>query len=185
MMMMSSPVETTLTTTAGITKPSAVVQRLTTKQTRALYENPQTEAQKKLKKVAGEFEGVFVQQLIEAMDKTVDREDSMMGGGEAEKTFRGMLNQQLATNITQAPSGGGFGMAQSVFEQSVQLLEEPTTPTTAQTVTPSNQTEKAFGLPIAQKPLPFSVAPVLKPFQQVYGQQAFKLAPLNPTLNAF
>jgi Rod binding domain-containing protein len=184
-MMMSSPLDTTLSTTGGVAKPSAAVQRLTTKQTKALYENPQTEAQKKLKKVAGEFEGVFVQQLIEAMDKTVDREDSMMGGGEAEKTFRGMLNQQLATSITQGPSGGGFGMAQSVFEQSVQLLEEPSTPTTAQTATPANQTEKPFGLPLAQKPLPFSATPVLKPFQQVYGQQPLTLSPLNPSLNAF
>lgn len=151
------------------------IQRLSAKQTHALFENPETAGQRKLKKVANDFEAVFVQQLIDAMDKTVDREDSLLGGGESEKTFRGMLNQQVATNIAQSSStGGGFGMARNVFEQSVQLLEEPTVPTEKPTE-PTNKAEQkapTFGIALATKALPFSLNPQLKQVQKAYGTEA-------------
>ena len=167
--------------------PIGTIQRLSAKQTHALFENPQTAGQRKLKKVANDFEAVFVQQLIDAMDKTVDREDSLLGGGEAEKTFRGMLNQQMATNIAQSSStGGGFGMAQSVFEQSVQLLEEPTAPSQkpAETSEKPDSKEPSFGIALATQALPFSINPQLKQLQNAYGTEAntFKSigSPLKP-----
>jgi Rod binding domain-containing protein len=62
------------------------------------------------------------QQLLEAMDSTVDREEGFLSGGEAEKTFRGMLNQETATNISKQ-AGQGFGLAESVYQQSVLLYD--------------------------------------------------------------
>ena len=56
------------------------------------------------------------------MDATVDREEGFLSGGEAEKTFRGMLNQETATNISKQ-SGQGFGLAESVYQQSVLLYD--------------------------------------------------------------
>lgn len=71
----------------------------------------------KLKKAAQQLEAVFFQQLLEAMDKTVDREDSLMGGGETEQTFREMMNQNVAESIATAPGGSGFGLAESMYQQ--------------------------------------------------------------------
>lgn len=73
--------------------------------------------QKKLKAAAQEFEAIFVQQILEAMDKTVDRENSILGGGSAEQYFRGMLNQEVARSISARPGGSGFGLAESIYRQ--------------------------------------------------------------------
>jgi Rod binding domain-containing protein len=184
MMMMTTAVPATASSTPP--PPKGNIQRLNTKQTHALFENPETAGQKKLKKAANDFEAVFVQQLIDAMDKTVDREDSLLSGGEAEKTFRGMLNQQMATNIAQSSSssGNGFGMAQSVFEQSVQLLEEPTVPAEKPVESagkPKTETP-AFGMALSTKAIPLSLNPKLKPFQKTYGASMGAFTPLNTTL---
>ena len=165
--------------------PMGTIQRLNAKQTHALFENPETAGQRKLKKAANDFEAVFIQQLIDAMDKTVDREDSLLGGGEAEKTFRGMLNQQMATNIAQSSStGGGFGMARSVFEQSVQLLEEPATPSekTVEKTEKSDSAQPAFGISLATKALPFSLNPTLKAYQKTYGASTGTFTPIENSL---
>jgi Rod binding domain-containing protein len=169
----------------SIQPPMASIQRLSAKQTHALFENPETAGQRKLKKVANDFEAVFVQQLIDAMDKTVDREDSLLGGGEAEKTFRGMLNQQMAINIAQSSStGGGFGMARNVFEQSVQLLEEPTAPTEKPVEKTENpeSAQLAFGISLATKALPFSLNPTLKAYQKTDGASTGIFTPIDNSL---
>ena len=165
--------------------PMGTIQRLNAKQTHALFENPETAGQRKLKKAANDFEAVFIQQLIDAMDKTVDREDSLLGGGEAEKTFRGMLNQQMATNIAQSSStGGGFGMARNVFEQSVQLLEEPATPSekAVEKTEKSDSAQPAFGISLATKALPFSLNPTLKAYQKTYGASTGTFTPIENSL---
>ncbi|MCE2931269.1 MAG: rod-binding protein [Vampirovibrionales bacterium] len=92
------------------------------KDLRASFLDPQTPKQKELKGAAQQFEAVFLQQLLEAMDSTVDREEGFLSGGEAEKTFRGMLNQETATNISKQ-GGQGFGLAESVYQQSVLLYD--------------------------------------------------------------
>ncbi|MFM7389672.1 MAG: rod-binding protein [Vampirovibrionales bacterium] len=110
-------------------------------QAQTTFDAPQTQKTKELKHVAQEFEAVFIQQLMTAMDKTVDREDSLISGGEAEESFRGMLNQEMAKNMAHAPgSGRGLGMAESIYKQAVLLLspEELTPPPAGQQ--PSNHT---------------------------------------------
>lgn len=104
-------------------------------QAQTTFDAPQTQKTKDLKHVAQEFESVFIQQLMTAMDKTVDREDSLISGGEAEESFRGMLNQEMAKNMAHAPgSGWGLGMAESIYKQAVLLLspEELTPPPAGQ-----------------------------------------------------
>lgn len=81
------------------------------------YLHPTDADHKKLKKAAQEFEGVFIQQLLEAMDKTVDRSDSMLSGGSAEEYFRSMLNESVAKSMATGPSGSGFGLAESIYKQ--------------------------------------------------------------------
>ena len=86
-------------------------------QLRSEYLNPQGQDKVKLKKAAQEFESVFIQQLLDTMDQTVDREDSVMGGGSAEEYFRGMLNQEVASSISTRPGGSGFGLAETIYRQ--------------------------------------------------------------------
>jgi Rod binding domain-containing protein len=81
------------------------------------FSNPGDEDHKKLKKSAQEFESVFIQQMIEQMDKTIDRENSMMGGGSAEEYWRGMLNEQFAKGMANQPGGSGLGLAENIYQQ--------------------------------------------------------------------
>lgn len=76
--------------------------------------------EKKLKKAAQDFEAVFLNQVLSAMDATVDREDSLFGGGQAEKTFRGMLNEEISKSMAHRPGGSGIGLAEIIFRQSLQ-----------------------------------------------------------------
>jgi Rod binding domain-containing protein len=80
------------------------------------YLNPTAEDQKKLKKVAQEFEAIFVQQVLDAMEQTVDRENSMLSGGYGEEMFRGMLNQEVAKSASMY-DGRGFGLAETIYQQ--------------------------------------------------------------------
>ncbi len=84
------------------------------------YLNPQNKDQKKLKKAAQEFEGIFVQQMLEAMDKTIDRDNSFLSGGSSEQYFRSMLNEEIAKSMTCKQGGSGFGLAESIYRQMAQ-----------------------------------------------------------------
>lgn len=95
------------------------------KELRASFSSPKTAGQQKLKDAAQQFEAVFLNQLLEAMEKTVDREESMLNGGEAESTFRGMLYQEMSGSMSKA-GGNGIGLASSIYQQTVLMLgDEP------------------------------------------------------------
>jgi peptidoglycan hydrolase FlgJ len=95
------------------------------KELRASFSKPKTAGQQKLKDAAQQFEAVFLNQLLDAMEKTIDREESMLDGGEAESTFRGMLYQEMAGSMSKA-GGNGIGLASSIYQQTVLMLgDEP------------------------------------------------------------
>lgn len=71
----------------------------------------------KLQKAARDLEGVFVQQLLTAMDKTVDRSGGIMASGQAENMFRDMMYENMATQMVQAPGGSGMGLADTIYRQ--------------------------------------------------------------------
>jgi Rod binding domain-containing protein len=71
----------------------------------------------KLEKAAKELESVFLKQLLDAMDKTVDREESMLSGGHAEEMFRGMLNEHVALSWSKKTGGSGLGLAEHIYKQ--------------------------------------------------------------------
>jgi Rod binding domain-containing protein len=108
----------------------------------------------KLRQAAQQFEAVFVQQMLQQMDKTVDRSESMFNGGSAEDTFRGMFLQEVATSITQRPGGSGFGLADHIYKQ-MKLKMTDTTPTANTDNAPQNptttvtQARNSIKLPIA------------------------------------
>jgi Rod binding domain-containing protein len=70
-----------------------------------------------LMKTAKQFEAVLVNQLLTAMDKTVDRSGGILNGGSAEETFRGLMYQNVAENISSRTGGSGFGIAEAIYRQ--------------------------------------------------------------------
>jgi len=68
-----------------------------------------------LKKAASDFEAVFVKQFLDLMDSTVQKSE-FMHGGQAEETFKGMLNEQMAINIASNPNTS-FGFAEQIYRQ--------------------------------------------------------------------
>jgi flagellar protein FlgJ len=72
-----------------------------------------TEAE--LMKAAQQFESVFLGQLFNQMDKTVER-DEMFSGGKGEEMFRSMFYDEIANNIASDPTTS-FGLAKQIYEQ--------------------------------------------------------------------
>lgn len=86
------------------------------------FEEPKTAEEKKLKEAAQDFESIFVKMLIDNMDRTVNKKESMFYGGQGEEVFQNMLNDQRAKDIAQ---GRGIGLAKTIYEQlSKHLTEE-------------------------------------------------------------
>ncbi len=49
-----------------------------------------------LKRVAGQLEGLFVQQLFKAMRDTVPQEEGIVSGGSGEEIFTSLMDEHLA-----------------------------------------------------------------------------------------
>ena len=73
---------------------------------------PQSEAER-LRGVARDMEGVFVEQLFKAMRETVP-EGGLMDGGSGEAMFTGMLDQHLAA---ETPARWEHGLAEALYRQ--------------------------------------------------------------------
>ena len=69
------------------------------------------------KKVAREFESLFVGMMLKSMRETVGKEETT-GGGHGEETYRALLDQEYANAIA---GHGGIGLA-GIIEQ--QLLRQ-------------------------------------------------------------
>lgn len=78
------------------------------------FSEPKTNEEKELKSAAQSFESIFIKMMLDAMDKTAENKDSMFSGGEGEDTFKGMLNEERAKNISK---GSGIGLAKIIYEQ--------------------------------------------------------------------
>lgn len=68
-----------------------------------------------LKQAATEFEAVFITQLLEIMDSTVEKSD-FLRGGQGEETFKSMLNEKIALEIASSPTSS-FGLAEQIYQQ--------------------------------------------------------------------
>lgn len=67
----------------------------------------------KLRKVAQQMEGVFVQELYKAMRATVPQNDGVVGGGAGEEMFTGLMDQHLAT---ETPQAWGRGLGEAIYQ---------------------------------------------------------------------
>ena len=89
---------------------------------RSQYLNPKDKTHKEMKEVAQQFEAIFIKQLLDEMEKTVDRENSLLGGGSAEGYFRDMMYDNIANNMSTGAVGSGLGIAEMVYRQMQQQL---------------------------------------------------------------
>jgi peptidoglycan hydrolase FlgJ len=62
------------------------------------------------KKVAQDFEGLFIGMMMKSMRETVAK-DKLTGGGHGEDVYRSMLDEQY---VAAAVKRGGFGLAKQI-----------------------------------------------------------------------
>lgn len=71
------------------------------------------------RQVAQEFEGMFAQLLVDQMSQNIDT-NGLTGGGNAEKIFRSMLNQEYGKAMAER---GSLGIADHIYNQLMQNQE--------------------------------------------------------------
>lgn len=73
-----------------------------------------------LRQQAEELEGVFLNTLMKEMFSSLKSDQSTMGGGFGEETWRGMQAEQLADAMARA---GGIGIADAILPDLIALQE--------------------------------------------------------------
>jgi peptidoglycan hydrolase FlgJ len=67
----------------------------------------------KLKKACRDFESMLVYQMLNKMRQTVEK-SNLFGSNEQEKTFQGMLDEQLAAKMSES---GAIGIGDIIYNQ--------------------------------------------------------------------
>ena len=78
----------------------------------------------KVKKVAQDFEAMFLGMMLKSMRATVG-EDKLTGGGHGEETFRSLLDQEYAQA---AARSGGLGLAKIMEKELTRGAVAPVSP---------------------------------------------------------
>jgi len=68
---------------------------------------------------AREYESVFVATMLNAMSSGIEAE-TPFGGGNAEATWRGMQNEEIAKEIA---ASGGLGIADAIYRELIAIQE--------------------------------------------------------------
>lgn len=74
----------------------------------------------KVRQQAEEFEGVFLNTLTKELFASIKTDESVMGGGFGEETWRSMQSEQLAANMAQ---NGGLGIAEQLLPDLLAMQE--------------------------------------------------------------
>ncbi len=75
---------------------------------------------RKAKEAAVDYEATFISQMLEHMFETVPS-DGLFGGGQGERVFRSMLNQEYGKAIA---NRGGIGVADNVMGEIIRIQEQ-------------------------------------------------------------
>ena len=79
----------------------------------ALERNIKTGDDEKLKKASGDFEAIFIKQMLDSMRKTINK-TSLLGGGMAEDIFEDMLYDKYAEKMSKTAN---FGLKEMLYRQ--------------------------------------------------------------------
>lgn len=74
----------------------------------------------KVRQQAEEFEGVFLNTLTKQLFSSLKTDESVMGGGFGEETWRSMQSEQLAGTMAQ---NGGLGIAEQLMPDLLAMQE--------------------------------------------------------------
>jgi peptidoglycan hydrolase FlgJ len=74
---------------------------------------------REMRKVAKDFEAVFIAQMLQPMFQNI-KPEGPFGGGHAEEVWRGMQVQEYGKAITEA---GGIGIADTVLREMIKMQE--------------------------------------------------------------
>lgn len=74
----------------------------------------------KVRSQAEELEAVFLNTLTKEMFSSIKTDESVMGGGFGEETWRSMQSEQIATNMAQ---NGGLGLAEQLLPDLLAMQE--------------------------------------------------------------
>jgi flagellar protein FlgJ len=74
----------------------------------------------RVRQQAEEFEGVFLTTLTKELFSSIKTDESVMGGGFGEETWRSMQAEELATTMAQ---NGGLGIAEQLLPDLLALQE--------------------------------------------------------------
>ena len=74
----------------------------------------------KVRQQAEEFEGVFLNTLTKQLFSNLKTDESAMGGGFGEETWRSMQSEQMAASMAQ---NGGLGIAEQLLPDLLAMQE--------------------------------------------------------------
>ena len=74
----------------------------------------------RVRQQAEDFEGVFLNTLTKELFSSIKTDESVMGGGFGEETWRSMQSEQLAANMAQ---NGGLGIAEQLLPDLLAMQE--------------------------------------------------------------
>lgn len=89
-----------------------------------LAPSPRPTVPDELRRVAAEFEAIFLSEMLEPMFAGIDTE-GLGGGGLGEELFRPMLIERYALSLSQV---GGVGIADSIVRELMRLQETVVAP---------------------------------------------------------
>ncbi len=69
-----------------------------------------------LKKVSQEFESIFITQMLNMLDKTVDEEGGIFGKGKYMENFKSFIYNEMGREMASDPRTT-FGFAKQIYEQ--------------------------------------------------------------------
>ena len=75
---------------------------------------PVIDKQSELYKACQDFEALFIKQMLDAMRKTVHKEDDMLGGGLSQDVFEDMLYDEYAKKMAETAQ---FGLSDTIYRQ--------------------------------------------------------------------
>ncbi len=67
-----------------------------------------------LYKACQDFEALFIKQMLDAMRKTVNKEEDMLNGGMSQDIFEGMLYDEYAKKMAETAQ---FGLSDMIYRQ--------------------------------------------------------------------
>ncbi|MCF6336025.1 MAG: rod-binding protein [Spirochaetales bacterium] len=79
----------------------------------AIERNANSGDDEKLKKASGDFEAIFIKQMLDSMRKTINK-TSLLGGGMAEDIFEDMLYDKYAEKMSKTAN---FGLKEILYRQ--------------------------------------------------------------------